>query len=66
MTTPGEHRIERGLTAILAADVAGTLLTGSDRYHSLALGTLGLPKRLSKQRRGTCIAGAQRRRAGKP
>jgi len=27
MTTPGEHRIERGLTAILAADVAGTLLT---------------------------------------
>ena len=43
MITPGEHRIERGLTAILAVNVAGTLLTGSDRYHSFALGTLGLP-----------------------
>jgi class 3 adenylate cyclase len=32
MTTPGEHRIERGLAAILAADVAGyRRLTSSDK-----------------------------------
>jgi class 3 adenylate cyclase len=37
MTTPGEHRIERRLAAILAADVAGySRLMGADEEGTLA------------------------------
>jgi len=35
-----------------------------DRYHPLALGTLGLPNGCLSNARGTCIASARRRRAG--
>ena len=37
MTTPGEHRTERWLTAILAADVGGySRLMGADEEGALA------------------------------